>query len=131
MRVLKKLAQHVLEKEGVDKKAQLSVALVKKEVIKSLNFQYRGEDSPTDVLAFAFDEGDDEEFYLGEVVISPEVARAQAGDYGLNFSDEMKLLLAHGVLHLLGYEHEIPAQAQKMQLKEKELLESFSEEGKE
>ena len=77
---------------------ELSVALVDEREMAELHERYLGEPGPTDVLSFTMDE----EGLLGDVVICPEVAAAS----GKQLDEEIKLLLVHGILHLLGYDHE-------------------------
>jgi probable rRNA maturation factor len=79
-----------------------SVALVSDRRIAALNRRYRGRPRPTDVLSFAGDANG----YLGEVVISAESARRQARRYRHRPGEEIKLLMLHGLLHLMGYDHE-------------------------
>src|SRR5574338_1599751 len=81
-------------------------------VVRELNRTYRGADATTDVLSFAQGEGErfarpeGEARHLGDVVISLDTARRQAAEYGQDAQDEVAHLLVHGVLHLLGYDHE-------------------------
>ncbi len=83
----------------------LGVRLVSRREIAEINRRYRGSDKPTDVLSFPGDSGP-EGRHLGDIVICPAVARAQAGDAGHSAQDELKTLLLHGVLHCLGHDHE-------------------------
>ncbi|MGB9619798.1 MAG: rRNA maturation RNase YbeY, partial [Armatimonadota bacterium] len=105
---------------------EVSVLLADDESIRALNKQYRGVDAPTDVLAFSQLEGED--FgreggnVLGDVVISVETAHRQAQDHGHSLEDEIDLLLVHGLLHLLGYDHEKPEDERRMFLRQDELL---------
>ena len=72
-----------------------------------LNRRYRGRNYPTDVLSFCYDEEEIEGLpFLGEIVISPEVAVKQARQWRVNPEREMRKLLLHGLLHLIGYDHE-------------------------
>ena len=91
-----------------------------------LNREYLSRDHPTNVLAFAMREGEDQNLHpllLGDVVISTETAQREAQQRGVTLAEELTLLLIHGVLHLLGYEHEgVPEEAAKMEAKEEELL---------
>jgi len=104
----------------------LSILLVDDDEITQLNRKYLSRDHPTNVLAFAMGEGEDRElnpYLLGDVVISTETAHKEARQRGLTVQEEMALLLVHGILHLLGYEHEgAPEEAAKMQAKEQEVL---------
>jgi probable rRNA maturation factor len=84
-----------------------SVAFVSRRVIQRLNLRYRDRDYPTDVLSFSFPvELETERAFLGEIVIAPQVAAAQAARWGKSLQDEMRSLLTHGLLHLLGFDHE-------------------------
>jgi probable rRNA maturation factor len=91
------LARSTLTQEGAGA-VELSVSLVNAEEMAQLHVQYAGEAGPTDVLSFTMDE----DGLLGDVVICPEVAKAQSPD----LDAELRLLLVHGILHLLGYDHE-------------------------
>jgi probable rRNA maturation factor len=99
------LAERCLVGEGLTR-CELSVSFVTPGEIADLHARYVGEEGPTDVLSFPFDEGDADEGgvrILGDVVIAPDVAAAN------NPADpqaELRLLLVHGILHLLGYDHE-------------------------
>ncbi len=85
----------------------LSVALVGEGAISALNRRFRGRSCPTDVLSFSYGQAAAEGVRdLGEVVISPVVASRQAGRWGTSAEAEMKRLIVHGILHLLGYDHE-------------------------
>lgn len=121
-----KIARHALEYEGVRENSELSIALVDEEKIRELNATYRGKDTPTDVLSFEsadIDEAIDEmPHLLGDVVICPSVAAKQADEYGQTFEQEMALLLVHGILHLLGYDHITDEEAEEMQAREREIL---------
>lgn len=90
--------------------AEVSVLFTNDARIHLLNRLYREKDTPTDVLSFAFmDEGENPEgagVILGDIVVSLETARRQAVDRGVESRDEIALLLLHGLLHLLGYDHE-------------------------
>jgi probable rRNA maturation factor len=126
-----RLARYVLEREEVPEMAELSLAIVDLEEMTSLNERYRGIEGPTDVLSFGCDdpcavEGD-EPITLGDVVVAPEVAVRQAEEYGHTVEEELNLLLVHGILHLLGYEHESDDDAAVMQERERALLLSYAD----
>ncbi len=124
--LLAALARHVLDDMRVHPLAELSVLLVDEPAMTELHVRWMGEDGPTDVLAFPMDElrlpqpgsaahGDhgapDPEAgqaLLGDVVICPQVAEAQAAEAGHDVQDEIDLLCTHGILHLLGYDHAEP-----------------------
>ncbi|CAN5755744.1 rRNA maturation RNase YbeY [soil metagenome] len=111
---LARLCRFVLADLGVNPLAELSVLVVDTEYMASLNQRWMGEGEPTDVLAFPMDEldtarrPDDPDpgpSLLGDVVVGPTVAVRQAAAAGHSFEDELHLLTAHGILHLLGYDH--------------------------
>jgi probable rRNA maturation factor len=128
-----RLAEFVLEEMGVDPEAELSLLLVDRETMASLNARWRGKEGPTDVLSFPMDDpsedGEEGETLLGDVVICPEVARSSAEALGGTLQGEVELLTVHGILHLLGYDHQTPEEEQEMKAKEEELLGAFLEEG--
>jgi probable rRNA maturation factor len=104
--------------------AELSILLVSDREMRTLNRRWRGADRPTDVLAFAQREGDGEapDGVLGDVVISVDTARRQAAEHGQALAHEGERLLIHGLLHLLGYDHErSAAEARRMQRRERAL----------
>jgi probable rRNA maturation factor len=97
--------------------AELSIVLGDDARVRELNRTYRGIDKATDVLAFAMREGDKTEIaneLLGDVVVSVETARRQAGMAGHDLLAEVTMLLAHGVLHLTGWDHATAAQSRLM-----------------
>lgn len=100
--------------------SELSVVLCGDEVIHELNREWRGKDRPTDVLAFAMGEGEAGGIspgLLGDVVISVDTARRQAPEHGRTILGEVTMLLAHGLLHLLGYDHRTPDEDRRMRAK--------------
>jgi probable rRNA maturation factor len=112
-----------------------NVIFVNDEEIRSLNMQYRAKDLPTDVLSFPLFESEELKseyiqgivngvLYLGDIVISVDTARLQATEFGVEDVDELKRLLVHGFLHLLGFDHENVSEdeARKMRLIEQSLL---------
>lgn len=129
---LEKLARFVLSLEGPDDDVELSVGLVDEERMAKLNETYTSYAGPTDVLAFPYDEaeeetprGRDEPRLLGDVVLCPAVASRDAAAYESTLEEELSLLLVHGTLHLLGYDHADEWQALGMKRREKEILEAF------
>jgi probable rRNA maturation factor len=143
------LARDVLESMGVRGDAEVSVFFVDEAAIASLNEQFLGKDGPTDVLAFPLEddpvpggrspdlggtgpgtEPEDEPLVLlGDVVICPEVAAANAAAHGVTETDETALLVVHGLLHLLGLDHQVDAEAERMEGLERELLARFHPSG--
>jgi rRNA maturation RNase YbeY len=104
--------------------AELSVTLVSDREMRALNRRWRGRDRPTDVLAFAQRDGAGgaPAGLLGDVVISVDTARRQAAEAGEPLHREGERLLVHGLLHLLGYDHErSAAEARRMQRRERAL----------
>ncbi len=107
--------------------AELSVALVDDATIHALNRDYRRKDKPTDVLAFAMEEGapmkgaKSEARLLGDVIISIDTARRQAAENARPLLAEVTMLLAHGLLHLLGYDHQNDRDERVMTEKTREL----------
>lgn len=100
---------------------ELSLALVTDPQIHDLNQRYRGKDKPTDVLSFPLAD-DLQPWLLGDVVISVETAARQAQRRGHTLPDELQTLLIHGILHLLGYDHEVSRrEAIRMRRKEREV----------
>jgi probable rRNA maturation factor len=119
---------HLLNLNG----AELSVLFVNSRRMKILNTLYRGIPRDTDVLSFPLmDEGfRPNESALGDIVISVPRALKQAEEFEVTFYNELLRLLIHGLLHLIGYDHEIsPYQKKKMEKKEKELLGALHEMG--
>jgi probable rRNA maturation factor len=102
----------------------LSVTYVSPSRMRELNSRYKGSERDTDVLAFSMTEGRrlrGAEGYLGDIVISPDAARRQAGTFGSTEKEELKLYLIHGILHLLGYDDEDPAARGRMERRQEEL----------
>ena len=106
---------------------EISILFVGDQGIRELNHQFRSIDRPTDVLSFPQLEEDEPEMpgiaVLGDVAISLETARQQSEEHGLSLEEEITLLLIHGILHLLGYDHEISDKEDKrMRIKTRELF---------
>ncbi len=114
--------------------AVISILFVGDEKMRELNRTYRGIDRTTDVLSFSQLEGpspSEEAADLGDIVISPAQAKRQAAEIGKSLDQEIALLLIHGLLHLIGYDHEKNRyQAGKMRQKEKELLSAVQKVGR-
>ena len=110
LEIMTKAAEYCLEMEEIDEeRSEISVTFVDKEEIHELNNQYRGVDSPTDVLSFPqFDDFDDlpeeGDICLGDVVICTDKAKEQAEEFGHTFEREIIYLFVHSILHLLGYD---------------------------
>ncbi len=129
----RRIAQTVLKAEGVVTPYEVSLVFTDSETVKQLNRDYRGVDEPTDVLAFHMlpQKEVDDSFMLppdgvtrlGEVIISYPQAAKQAKKQGHSPERELALLIIHGILHLLGYDHEEPEEESKMRERERNLLE--------
>jgi probable rRNA maturation factor len=114
--LLERAAKVVLEMEAIDLKSDLTILIDNDQRIQKLNFQFLGIDAPTDVLSFPSDEIDPEtqSEYLGDIIISYTQACIQADVVGESINDEMQLLVVHGVLHLLGFDHAEPEEKEQM-----------------
>jgi probable rRNA maturation factor len=143
----RRLAAHVLVAEGVRGAAELSILFVDESTIAEMNKVHMAKDGPTDVLAFPIDsvvidetpgpgrvsrgpdrpeiDADDHPLLLGDIVVCPSVANRQAPTHAGNIDDELALLVTHGVLHVLGYDHADDDQRIAMQRRETALLEEF------
>lgn len=141
-----RLATAVLRDEGVRGLAELSLLFVSEAEIAALNEGYMGKKGPTDVLSFPIDAAEaeivlhnqppsrgpdrsppdpgDMPLLLGDVVICPAVAAAQAPDHAGNLDDELALLVVHGILHVLGHDHDEPEARDAMRARERALLEA-------
>jgi len=140
------LARAVLEAEGVDHDTEVSLLFVDEATIASLNERFLGKRGPTDVLSFPIedeversgrspDEGGTGPgsieadtghlLLLGDVVVCPAVAARNAVDHGVGVDDEIALLVVHGILHLLGMDHEVDEEAERMERREQQLLDRF------
>lgn len=108
--------------------AELSVLLTDDATIHPLNARWRGKDRPTDVLSFAQREGEaiGQREVLGDVVISLQTAARQAAERGHDTEHEVRVLLVHGICHLLGYDHEEDDEAEEMEAIERDLLDDLA-----
>lgn len=125
------IAQFVLQREEVPDNAEVSLAIIDNDEMASLNVQYRKKEGPTDVLSFPYDEpfelaGSEEPIILGDIVIAPDVAHENARALGTTTADELNLLIVHGVLHLLGYDHIDDDEAKVMQDREQMILKAWA-----
>lgn len=122
------IAAHVLAAEGVERDVEISLSYVDEDEMHELNHQWRDIDRTTDVLSFecdsAFDEDIplDEVLELGDIILAPEVIARQAPGFGNAPADECRLMLVHGLLHLLGYDHIEDDEAEEMEAREDALL---------
>ena len=138
---LRRLAVRVLKAEGVAPPAEVGLVVTDDETLRDLNRRYRGLDEPTDVLSFGhepfdrlrtepFDRLRTEPFVtppdgvrrLGEVILSYPTAERQAQEAGHSVQNEAAHLMVHGLLHLVGYDHDDPEDERRMRAREEELL---------
>ncbi len=131
---LEKVALKVLAVEGIGSSTEMGLLITDSKTVQRLNRIYRSEDEPTDVLSFQMAPDTSENYepsfvnapdgikHLGEVVISYPQAMKQAKERGHSVARELALLIIHGTLHLLGYDHELPDDAQMMRNEENQIL---------
>lgn len=126
------LAVVAMEAEGLPGSTELAITLVDEKRMAALNAEFMGKVGPTDVLSFPIEEfrpgepiqdGGGPPLLLGDVVVCPSVVRANSEQAGVLFEDEMALMVVHGILHLLGRDHVIDAEAELMEQREREILE--------
>ena len=140
------LARAVLEAEGITSDTEVSLLFIDEPAIAALNERFLDKEGPTDVrsspIEDEFDRGGrtpDEggtgpatieaatgrHLLLGDVVICPAVAAVNAVDHGVTFDDEIALLVVHGILHLLGMDHGLDDEADRMERREQQLLDRY------
>lgn len=130
---LVRLAEFTLSQLRIHPQAELSVLLVDEDTMSAYHEKYMGEAGPTDVLSFPMDElrpGSDDDItpagLLGDIVLCPQVAVAQAEEAGHSVLDELLLLTAHGMLHLLGFDHAEPDDEKEMFGIQRDILVGFT-----
>jgi len=129
---LLRLAELVLEEEGLESETGVSLVLIDELEMTELNEAHMGKQGPTDVLSFPIEASSPgtppmrspggPPIELGDVFIAPTVVRDNAERHGAAFEDELSLMVVHGLLHLLGWDHEIEDEAIRMEARESELL---------
>ena len=128
--LLRDVATRALTGEGLEGAYQVTLTIVPDARIRQLNREHRGIDKVTDVLSFPLTDQDGASFvlppaaptHLGDVVVALEQARRQAALYEHSFERELAYLTAHGILHLLGYDHEDEEDKVQMRAREEEIL---------
>ena len=128
--LVRSVASRCLEADGLAGTYQLSITIVTDERIRELNGEHRGIDAVTDVLSFPLQSDDVAGFvlppsaptHLGDVVVALGRAAEQAEEYGHSVERELAYLTVHGVLHLLGYDHEDEVEREEMRRREEEVL---------
>ncbi len=129
---LQSVAKQALVTQDAGSKTELGLVITGQERVQQLNQSYLGKDEPTDVLAFSmlpeplvtgeFVQPPDGVLHLGEVIISYPQAVIQAEEHRHSVKREIAILVIHGMLHLLGYEHDKPELERQMKTREKEIL---------
>ena len=108
---VKRLLEFSIKELGLHQECEITLAFINDTEMEALHLKWMDLPGTTDVMSFPMDElkpNDPEPGILGDIVISPVVARAQAEKAGHSFLHEVKILTAHGLLHLLGYDHQEP-----------------------
>jgi probable rRNA maturation factor len=125
LKILERLAEKILE--GEKNRQKVNIILTDDKYITRLNREFLNKNETTDVLSFGMKEGKKltpEAEVLGEIYISLDKAGKQAQEYNQSLQEEVNLLVTHGLLHLLGYDHRKKNQKKKMREKEKKYLSS-------
>ena len=126
-----KVCKESLEYEEFEDDCEISLSIVTNEEIHEINKQFRGIDSPTDVLSFpmlTYEEGEEAdvnengEIVLGDIIISIDRAKEQAEEYGHSLKRELAFLAVHSMLHLMGYDHMVKEEEEEMFRRQKEIL---------
>ena len=126
------LAESVLRAERLPNDTEVSITLVDRDEMTTLNGRYLKRDGPTDVLALPIEDlrpgeppqtvPDGPPLNLGDVIICPHVVASNAEAAEVEFGDELALMVVHGILHLLGYDHYVDEEAEHMEARERTLL---------
>lgn len=126
------LAETIMREEGYPDDVEVTLLFVDEREMSSYNERFLDRTGSTDVLAFPVEEllpgvvpdldPQGPPLMLGDVVIAPSYVRRQAEEHGVTFEDEMALMVTHGILHLLGYDHIDEDEAERMEERERELL---------
>ncbi|REK20654.1 MAG: rRNA maturation RNase YbeY [Actinobacteria bacterium] len=129
---LRSLAELVLSEEGYPSDAEVTLLLVSDAEMSSYNARFLDRDGPTDVLAFPVEDlrpgvvpdvdTNGPPLLLGDIIIAPSYISRQAEEYGVSFEDEISLMVVHGLLHLLGYDHQSDDEAEEMENRERQIL---------
>ena len=135
-KLLKKAATKTLELMDVKGNARVDISVIGDRKMRSLNKEFRNKDASTDVLSFSFELSDKKAgkfvnppgtdfLNLGDVIISYPQLMEKAAKQNMLVDDMANLLVVHGILHLLGYDHEVPAEANVMEKLEDQILEQL------
>jgi probable rRNA maturation factor len=126
------LAELVISSEGYPKDTEVTLLFVDEDEMSSYNERFLNRSGPTDVLAFPVEDllpgvapdahPGGPPVMIGDVIIAPAYVRRQAGELDVDFEDEMALMVTHGILHLMGYDHQADGNASAMESRETEIL---------
>jgi probable rRNA maturation factor len=129
---LRTLAEMVLNEEGYPEETEVTILLINEAEMSGYNERFLDRSGPTDVLAFPVEDllpgivpehnPHGPPLMIGDVIVAPAYIRRQATDYEVTFEDEMALMVTHGVLHLIGYDHIVDGDAERMEQRERDLL---------
>ena len=129
---MRTLAEVIISKEGYPKDTEVTLLFVDEDEMSSYNERFLNRSGPTDVLAFPVEDllpglAPDPDpggppLMIGDVIIAPAYVRRQADEFAVAFDDEMALMVTHGILHLMGYDHQADGDASAMESRETELL---------
>lgn len=129
---LRTLAELVVAEEGYPDSTEVAILFVREKEMAGYNERFLDRDGPTDVLAFPVEDlipgvvpdldPNGPPLIVGDVIIAPAYVHSQAEEMGVDPEDEMALMVAHGILHLLGYDHETEDEAEHMEERERDLL---------
>jgi probable rRNA maturation factor len=129
---LRQLAVTVMREEGLPDGSEVAIMFVADTQMAEYNERFMHREGPTDVLAFPLEHlqpgvppsrmANAAPLNLGDIMISPSYVQRQAESQGVSFEAEIELMVAHGMLHLLGYDHQVDAEAEVMEARERELL---------
>ena len=134
---LKSIIRQIQNAENINVNSEMGLVITGDEKIQEFNLKYLDEDRPTDVLSFPMNDQvstapvfinvPDGKLHLGDIMISYPTAARQAAEHHHPVSREITILLIHGILHLLGYDHDVPEREQKMRNKEAAILKIIEE----
>ena len=126
------IAERVLTTEGMPANAEVAIVLVGEDEMAGYNERFMERSGPTDVLAFPVEKltpgevpttvANGQPLSLGDIFVCPAVVKGQAAELGVTLDHEMALIVTHGILHLLGYDHNQPDDAARMTAREREIL---------
>lgn len=132
MTALRTLAELIVAEEGYPDSTEVAILFVRDEEMAGYNERFLDHEGPTDVLAFPVEDlipgivpdldPNGPPLIVGDVIVAPAYVKEQAGRLGVEADDEMALMVTHGILHLLGYDHDDDLEAEHMEQRERDLL---------